>query len=129
MRTLVVTLIGPDQRVDLQLPAEIPLQEILPTLVELGVSHAPSSAPSPASGWQLMTANNGAVLEAKQSLDELGIVDGAILLLREQTRPRGKRMSIPTSVPPHPGVMQSGPQTGGIGVRRRLPASAADPLR
>lgn len=129
MRTLVVTLIGPDQCVDLQLPAEIPLLEILPTLVELGVPHAPSSASSPPSGWQLMMASSGAVLEMNRSLDELGIVDGAILLLREQTWPRGKRMSLPSSAQPRPGAMQSSPQMGGIGVRRRLSASIADPPR
>ena len=37
MSTLVVTIAGPEQRVDLSVPSETPIEQLMPTFLSLGV--------------------------------------------------------------------------------------------
>ncbi|MEV0159278.1 type VII secretion integral membrane protein EccD [Nonomuraea fuscirosea] len=74
-----VTVVGPRRKADLALPADIPLPNVLPSLLRaLGeVGGDAASAP----GWTLQRLG-GAPMDLGQSLSTLGVLDGEILYLR-----------------------------------------------
>ncbi|MGW0801884.1 type VII secretion integral membrane protein EccD [Nonomuraea sp. NPDC002799] len=74
-----LTIVGPRRKADLSLPADIPLPNVLPSLLRaLGeVGGDAVSAP----GWTLQRLG-GSPLDLGQSLGSLGVLDGEILYLR-----------------------------------------------
>ena len=72
------TVLTPDGRADVCLPADVPVAELVPMLMELlGTPAAPDDRPVP---WRLTGAGGGA-LPPDATLDELGVLDGELLRL------------------------------------------------
>ncbi|SDH82215.1 type VII secretion integral membrane protein EccD [Nonomuraea jiangxiensis] len=74
-----VTIVGPRRKADLALPADIPLPNVLPSLLRALGEVGGESAASP--GWTLQRLG-GAPLDLGLSLSALGVLDGEILYLR-----------------------------------------------
>jgi hypothetical protein len=111
-RTTLVTIVGPAGRRDLSLPADAPIRELLPPLVDLaGKSGSGRTAPSLA--WTL-SPTAGVSMSLDTSLSEQRILDGTVftsprlaqtgpLPLRRPSRPlpttsphnRGRRRPFP----------------------------------
>ncbi|MGR6923844.1 type VII secretion integral membrane protein EccD [[Actinomadura] parvosata] len=73
-----VTIVAPRRRVDLALPADIPLPHVLPGLLR-AVGEGGGDAGSP--GWVLQRLG-GAPFDLGQTLASLGVLDGELLYLR-----------------------------------------------
>ncbi|MBE1590213.1 type VII secretion integral membrane protein EccD [Nonomuraea angiospora] len=74
-----VTIVAPRRRVDLALPADIPLPHVLPGLLR-AVGEAGGDAAGPP-GWVLQRLG-GAPFDLGQTLASLGVLDGELLYLR-----------------------------------------------
>jgi type VII secretion integral membrane protein EccD len=71
-------VLTPSGRADLCLPADVPVAELVPMLMELlGVPAVPDDRPLP---WRL-TGGGGGALAPDATLDELGVLDGELLRL------------------------------------------------
>lgn len=78
-QALLVTVEGPEHRVDLELPGDQAVGELVPLLLRIC---APEQAPMPNRQWQLRRAT-GEVVPAAQTLAAAGVVEGALLELCE----------------------------------------------
>jgi type VII secretion integral membrane protein EccD len=74
-----VTVDMPDRRLDIALPSGVPLAELLPTLLRAG--GADLAARGPAFGGWCLRRVDGAALEPAQTLDQLRVRDGDVLIL------------------------------------------------
>jgi MinD-like ATPase involved in chromosome partitioning or flagellar assembly len=83
MRTVLVTLIGPDHTADLVVDADTPVAELLPQL--LSAVAAPATE-AQADQWTLAVTGREPVAPG-QTLDQAGVLDGAVLVLRRADRP------------------------------------------
>ncbi len=98
-----VTVVGPARRADFWLPAEVPVAELLPELVDRLVG---PPAEAEARRWTLLRLG-GARLEEERSLAEQGVLEGAMLFLRELAEP------------PSPPVVEDLPGSVAIAVEAR----------
>ena len=81
MKTTVVTIAGPDHRMDLAVSAETPVGQLIPTFVELAVDQPPGeNGREPV--WQVAPAGRPPLPEDR-TLAELGVADGSVLVLTE----------------------------------------------
>jgi len=114
MQTVLLTIRGPDRSIDLKLPAEVPVSELMPKILEL-------CGPGLDKDRRLFLASTGMSLNAGKSLNEAGVIDGSRLLLGEsETSMRSQQRR---SRPFNPRAIQPGEHSGGIGVRWRVPNS------
>ncbi|MEV0380016.1 type VII secretion integral membrane protein EccD [Nonomuraea sp. NPDC050643] len=74
-----VTIVAPRRRVDLALPADVPLPHVLPGLLRAVGEAGGDAAGAP--GWVLQRLG-GAPFDLGQTLSALGVLDGEILYLR-----------------------------------------------
>ncbi|HLZ21763.1 MAG TPA: EsaB/YukD family protein [Ktedonobacterales bacterium] len=113
MRTVLVSLDTPQQRADLELPAEAPVGDLLPLLIEaFGLARTQPAAEA-TNLWLLREATS-APLHPARSLMDGGIVDGMRLLLQDvATFHMERQREAAAPQPQHP----AGPSTGGIGIR------------
>ncbi|MEO7022234.1 MAG: EsaB/YukD family protein [Ktedonobacteraceae bacterium] len=118
MQTILLTLVGPTRRIDLKLPAEVPVGELLPKMVELCVS--PRLPQFAQAQWCLVIPGKGMALPPTYSLLACGVVDGAILLLQDHAAFVAKQQQAERSSF-RPQVLQPGASTGGIGVKWNIP--------
>jgi MinD-like ATPase involved in chromosome partitioning or flagellar assembly len=94
MKTLVVTIAGPERRVDLTVPAETPIEQLLPTLLSLGLIDERTAN----GGGPVGLARAGEPpLPPSSTLAECGVVDGTLLQV-QVVQPEEKR-------PPEPEVV------------------------
>lgn len=91
MSSVLVTVQGPEQRVELQLPADRPVAELLPLLVEVCARRHQSEHVH----WELGPLG-GLAFDGGKTLAEVGVVDGALLHLRDS----GASGVEPEDVPP-----------------------------
>ena len=78
MPPLLVTVQGPDQRVELALPGDRPVRELLPLLVDVcAASHRESNA-----RWELAPLG-GLAFDDSRTLAEVGVMDGSLLHFRD----------------------------------------------
>ncbi len=78
MRTVLITLIGPERTSDLVVDADTPVAELLPSLLAAGgVSGAPADA------WSVALTGKQPV-QPDRTLEQSGVLDGAVLVLRRQ---------------------------------------------
>jgi MinD-like ATPase involved in chromosome partitioning or flagellar assembly/uncharacterized ubiquitin-like protein YukD len=84
MSTRAVTIAGPERRVDIVVPAETPIRELLPTFVELGLGE-PASNGDRQPVWAVQPPG-GMPLPAESTLADCGITDGDILSLTQLRR-------------------------------------------
>jgi MinD-like ATPase involved in chromosome partitioning or flagellar assembly len=93
MKTLVVTVAGPEKNVDLTVPAETPIEQLMPTFLTLGVMG------EEANGHPVGLARTGEPpLPPRSTLSECGVVDGTMLQLRpiepeEKEEPEPERIT------------------------------------
>lgn len=80
MSTLVVTISGPAQKVDLSVPAETPIDQLLPTFLSLGVLEAGAQVNGTAYG---VARAGEPPLPGPSTLTECGVVDGTVLHIQE----------------------------------------------
>ncbi|SEG99446.1 type VII secretion integral membrane protein EccD [Nonomuraea solani] len=74
-----VTIVAPRRRVDLALPADVPLPHVLPGLLRAVGEAGGDAAGAP--GWVLQRLG-GSPFDLGQTLSQLGVLDGEILYLR-----------------------------------------------
>jgi len=112
MQTILLTITGPAKSMDLEVPGEIPLRDLLPELVKLC---GPSSAGATGESFSwFLRFPEGKPLDASRSLIEANVMDGALLLLQDhQFLARERARSIPFQ----PQAVAPSRQTGGIGIR------------
>ncbi len=113
MQTLLITIIAPQKQVDLQVPAEVPVGDLLAALVALCV---PSTAQAHTPNWRLVYAQRQ--LATERSLVEAGVVDGALLTLQDVSTQMTRPMEPIMAKPQHfvPRTVTPSRSTGGIGV-------------
>lgn len=75
-----ITLLAPRSRVDVALPADVPLAELVPLVLELLGEPRP---PHPLAAWHLSGATGGP-LPASATLGGLGVLDGELLRIGPQ---------------------------------------------
>ena len=80
MSTLVVTIAGPEQRVDLSVPAETPIEQLVPTFLSLGVLE---EGADPEAGAYGVGRVGEPPLPGASTLTECGVVDGTVLFVQE----------------------------------------------
>ena len=100
-----VTVVGDHRQVDISLPADAPLAEQLPMVLRL---LSVPSTPVPVR-WTLSTSEHG-TLQRDRSLDEVGILDGAVLYL------------VPASAAPPPPYVDDVEAAAAAIVGRHFPA-------
>ena len=78
-----VTIVAPTRRVDVALPEDVPLAELLPELLRLVGTPAPALAAGAAAlhGY-VLTGVDGTALDTAAALAEQGVVPGGVLRLR-----------------------------------------------
>ncbi len=115
MQMLLITVVGPQQRVDLQVPGELPVSDLLPPLLEMCGPPRETMHIHDSSLWKLNYQST--TLSSTSSLLHAGVLDGAVLVLQHKTshirqseiaEPRSRQF-VPRSISPN----QS---TGGIGI-------------
>lgn len=78
-----LTVLAPRANVDVALPADVPVAELVPMVLELVGEPAPRQRPE---SWRLSGAAGG-VLPASASLAELGVLDGELLRIGPDIAP------------------------------------------
>lgn len=78
MRTVLITLIGPDRTSDLVVDADTPVAELLPSLLPAGGVPAGDAQDG---RWTVAVTGKQPVA-SDRTLDEAGVLDGAVLVLR-----------------------------------------------
>lgn len=77
MSSLLVTVQGPDERVELALPGDRPVRELLPLLVDV----CAASRREPDARWELAPLG-GLAFDSSKTLTEVGVMDGSLLHFR-----------------------------------------------
>lgn len=112
MQTILVTITGPGKSMDLEVPGEISLHELLPELVKLCGSPSAGEVTGNSLSW-ILRLPAGAMLDARRSLIESEIMDGAVLVLQDrQALAREQAPVIQFQPPP----VAPSRETGGIGI-------------
>ena len=78
-----VTVVAPTTRIDLALPSDVSVADLLPMLLEMASETKPDGG-SRHGGWVLARLGDSQPLEPNQSLSAQGIVDGDMLQLRRR---------------------------------------------
>ncbi len=100
-QTLLVTVQGTRRKLDVELPGDVPVGELLPLLLQMcGMSRSDPDK------WAVSLSGTGRLLQARRTLFENRIFDGAVLLLRRadvalsrgESPRREARQEIPASV-------------------------------
>ncbi len=80
--TLLITVIGPQRRVDLEVPGEQPIWDLLSELLTICITSPLSPASQSPAMWGLGRSEATSFFDARQSLLALGVVDGEVLQLQ-----------------------------------------------
>lgn len=112
--TILVTIRGPLKSIDLELPGDVSVGELLPLLLEMcGSQENDSQEFLQAVGLQV--AGTRAPLSSEQTLIDAGVYDGTVLMLQPEQAP-SPQIERPAPQQFVPRSMQPGASTGGIGV-------------
>lgn len=82
MKTVVVTIAGPERRVELAVPAETPIEQLMPTFAALGVTDEQPLGGDPVG----LAPAGGRPLPLTSTLAECGVTDGALLEVQLEQR-------------------------------------------
>jgi WXG100 protein secretion system (Wss), protein YukD len=95
MRTVLITLIGPERTSDLVVDADTPVAELLPSLLAAGgVSGASADA------WSVALTGKQPV-QPGRTLEQSGVLDGAVLVLRREAAARAEPViGVPAGIKP-----------------------------
>ncbi|MGH2848861.1 MAG: EsaB/YukD family protein [Thermoleophilaceae bacterium] len=94
MKTLVVTIAGPERRLDLTVPAETPIEQLMPTFISLGMIDEQSVNGDPIG----LAPAGSPPLPPTSTLAECGVRDGALLELqpvKREERPEPEPEAVP----------------------------------
>jgi MinD-like ATPase involved in chromosome partitioning or flagellar assembly len=86
MNTRLVTVAGPDRRVDLAVSTETPIAELIPTLVDLGLTEGEARNGAAAGVWAVGPPGK-MPYPLDRTLGDCGVVDGAVLELQQIREP------------------------------------------
>jgi hypothetical protein len=114
--TLLLTVRGPFKTIDLELPGDVPVGELLPLLLEIcgPQENDPKKVLQAPVSLQVLGAR--APLSSNSTLIDAGVCDGTVLVLQTNHSPSTPAESLaPRQSVPKLG--QSGADTGGIGIR------------
>jgi hypothetical protein len=117
MQTLLISLIGPLQQLDIQVPGDMALSDLLPALLELCVpSETDTAKETQLATWQLLYQQKPLPLE--RSLLDAAVVDGSLLTLQNQEEQMTQPLEPLEAAPQHfaPKTVTPGRTTGGIGI-------------
>jgi len=116
MHTLLITIATSQHSTDLEIPAEVPIGDLMPKLLDLCGPQPPNAAQTQPSRWYLRLLDTPTPLIPTQSLLDAGVKDGAILVLQDTTAeaqpPQQKREEQLFT----PQDMLPSKETGGIGI-------------
>jgi len=73
-----LTVVGAGRRADLSVPASVPLADLVGHMADLVLGRSPDALPDPL----VLARATGPVLPLERSLEELGVIDGEVLVLR-----------------------------------------------
>ncbi len=90
--TSQVTLVHPDGTIKLMVPTDVPLTELMPDFLD--VARQPDR-----DGWELGPAGSDPYEDEQRTLAELGVREGAVLVLHE---PTGIATDVSAHPPPEP---------------------------
>jgi hypothetical protein len=119
---LLVTVEGPERTLDLELPGNLAVSDLLPLLVELcAVKPVAGEGPPGVAGaeqaWSLTIQQTGIPVPLTQTLLEAGVIDGMILILHPPEAAPVVAAQTDTSEQPFvPRSIAPSEHTGGIGV-------------
>jgi MinD-like ATPase involved in chromosome partitioning or flagellar assembly len=91
VRTVLITLIGPERTADLVIDADTPIRELLPNLLSSGGVAADAQD---ADMWGLALMGKQP-LPAEHTLEQSGVLDGAVLVLRRDADTQAERVAAP----------------------------------
>jgi type VII secretion system (Wss) protein YukD len=113
--TILVTIRGPLKTIDLELPGDVSVGELIPLLLEMCGSQENDSQELLQAPISLQAVGTRAPLSSDRTLIDAGVYDGAVLMLqaKHSPSPQAKRLVPPQFVPKS---VQPGTKTGGIGV-------------
>lgn len=120
MSTVLVTVLGPRRRIDLDIPCDVPISDLITPLLEVcGPRVAKGDPLSHAASWGV-GAWGGGMFTASRTLIDCGVVDGAVLVFQDIVSWRNRTPQVhpaaPSPVmPPRPA--QSVQQVGDIGIK------------
>jgi WXG100 protein secretion system (Wss), protein YukD len=114
--TLLVTLRGPLRTIDLELPGDIAVAELMPLLLEICGEEQNDPQALPQAGAHLQVAGTYTPLPLERTLIESGICNGTLLVLLRQGDERKASPNSAIPQQPEPRWVQPGINTGGIGV-------------
>lgn len=120
MQTVLITLVSPEQTIDLRLPAEVPVGDLIPRLREICGARRSDDASSANLSWHLQFSSDNRPFAADRSLSEAGVVDGAIILLQPGSIREQKQEQRPSPAF-QPKSIQPEERSGGIGVKWHFP--------
>lgn len=112
-KTCLVTLRHDERQWDLEIPAELPLPELLQLLT------ASLRLPPAATSMQLYVDSLAAALQGQQTLAELGVLDGAVLTL-------GAEVATQRGVAPVTDAVGDTPAQGWKALQTEQPVSAPE---
>ncbi len=113
--TILVTIRGPLETTDLELPGDVPVSELIPFVLEMCGSPKNSSQAPLRTAMSLRVEGTRAPLSLNRTLIDVDVYDGTVLLLQMEHTPSPQvehlppQGFLPSSV--HPSA-----HTGGIGV-------------
>jgi hypothetical protein len=113
--TLLVTLRGPLKTLDLELPGDVPVSELLPLFLEICGSHQNDPPISLQASVSLQVAGMSAPLQSDKTLMDGGVRDGTVLVLQTNHLPSTAAES-PGPQPFIPKTVRPDANTRGIGV-------------
>ncbi|HEU5229962.1 MAG TPA: EsaB/YukD family protein [Ktedonobacteraceae bacterium] len=121
MQTLLVTVRGPRRSVDMELPGDIPISDLLPLLLEIC---GPPGLAAAITGhinrtpWCLKAVNASEPLKTSQTLIDAQVLDGAVLVLQERMAVSTQATQVPQQQNREfrPRTILPSQSTGGVGV-------------
>ena len=113
--TILVTIRGPLKTIDLELPGDISVGELIPLLLEMCGSHENNSQALPKAPTSLQVAGTRTPLPSHKTLIDADIYDGTVLVLQTSRVP-STLAERPAPQQFTPKTVQPGANNGGIGV-------------
>jgi hypothetical protein len=114
--TVLVTVHSPQGAADLELPADVPVRELLPLVVAVCGSRARPGQPGASLQWALGRAA-GPPFSAERTLVDHEVMDGAVLRLGEAAAWGRAAMEAHPPLPDDADSLASEVALGGIGIR------------
>jgi len=85
---LLITVLGPFKTVDLELPGDVPVRELIPILLEICDTPANNPQGTLQANASLQVVGKRAPLSLDRTLAEGDVCDGTVLMLQTEHSPR-----------------------------------------